>query len=67
MYDDAKDSYDLRSKVVHGQAYDPADVEDSANMIHEYLRQALLKCLESNSQPDLPALDTQMMFSPRIG
>ena len=38
-YRNAKKSYGFRSDVVHSNVYDPADVEDSANLVQDYLRE----------------------------
>jgi hypothetical protein len=62
IYRTTKQSYGFRSDVVHSNAYDPADVEDSANHIADYLRRTLLKCLDANASPDTTALDQAMMF-----
>jgi hypothetical protein len=66
IYRNSKKSYGFRSVVVHGNAYDPAEVELSANLIEGYLRRALVKFLRTNSplsQPDCVGLDHEMMLS----
>lgn len=61
VYRAAKRSYDFRSDIVHGNVYDPADVEDSANVISSYLRRTLLRCLRANELPNGQTLDEAMM------
>lgn len=61
VYRAAKKSYDFRSDIVHGNVYDPAEVEDSANEVSGYLRRTLLRCLASNKPPGNDVLDEDMM------
>jgi hypothetical protein len=63
IYRNAKKSYGFRSDVVHGNAYDPAEVEELANLTEGYLRRALMICLETNSPPNCVSLDNEMMLS----
>ncbi|MGH7961148.1 MAG: hypothetical protein ACRERD_04885, partial [Candidatus Binatia bacterium] len=61
----AKEAYRTRSDVVHGRQLEHGTLEEQMVPVEDYLRRALLRCVQEKKKPDPGELGKELFVRPR--